>query len=90
MEVFNLMTNQNKPYGKVASGKRNSKKRYVTYRKTNKRKASGELAGSLWTAIYSRKLVSPPGGISGVKTEMNFKSLAFPTRVAWMLPRGLT
>ena len=33
------MTNQNKPYGKVASGKRNSKKRYVTYRKTNKRKA---------------------------------------------------
>lgn len=39
MEVFNLMTNQNKPYGKVASGKRNSKKRYVTYRKTNKRKA---------------------------------------------------
>ena len=33
------MTNQKKPYGKIADGKRNSKKRYVTYRKTNKKKA---------------------------------------------------
>ena len=33
------MANFNKTYGKVADGKRNSKKRYVTYRKTNKRKA---------------------------------------------------
>ena len=33
------MTNQKSPYGKIADGKRNSKKRYVTYRKTNKKKA---------------------------------------------------
>lgn len=33
------MTNQKRPYGKIADGKRNSKKRYVTYRKTNKKKA---------------------------------------------------
>ena len=38
-EVYILMTNQKSPYGKIADGKRNSKKRYVTYRKTNKKKA---------------------------------------------------
>lgn len=32
------MVNKNMPYGKIADGKRNSKKRYVTYRKTAKRK----------------------------------------------------
>ena len=33
------MTNQKSPYCKIADGKRNSKKRYVTNRKTNKKKA---------------------------------------------------